>query len=568
VKILLKDSAKPMNIQYGLSSAIVGTVAVVCFQAQVAVALSADEVAQVARQVTVQIKSVSNGPGSGFIIKQSGQTYTVLTAAHVVAIPSRYTVHTSDGQKYDVNAGTIKLFEDADLAVVQFTSSQRYQIAKLGNSAAVPLLSPAYVSGFPATSLTGTETTYRVSPGIIAAQASRPRADGYALAYFNDTFGGMSGGPVLNSAGEVIGIHGRSESEFRKPGQKGIDPRTGVKLGLNLAIPINLFLDLAAKELPNLGFKNKSKPNTARLQTAKSKLSQALTADDFFLQGVEKHALGNRQKAIADYTQAIKLNPKFAAAYVTRGYARYQANDFAGSITDFDQGISANINFEEAYNGRGNSKAALEDAKGAFADYDHVVRVNSKNSVAYANRANARIALGDPQGAITDCEYSIRLNPNNATAYSNCGDAYTAVGKKTKAFEYLDEAIRINPSDSMIYNNRGITYFKIGKNKEAVSEYTQALSLDPNNFAALANRGVSRRLLNDFEGAITDYDQALKLNPNLPIVYANRSLLRFKLGDREGTISDLKKAEALFKTQENQAGLKIVTQLLQNYGER
>jgi hypothetical protein len=90
----------------------------------------------------------------------------------------------------------------------------------------------------------------------------------------------------------VIGIHGRSESEFHKPGQKGIDPRTGVKLGLNLAISINLFLDLAVKELPDLGLTNKSEPNTSRLKIAKSKLSQALTADVFF-QGVEKHTLGN-----------------------------------------------------------------------------------------------------------------------------------------------------------------------------------------------------------------------------------------------------------------------------------
>jgi Trypsin-like peptidase domain/Tetratricopeptide repeat len=403
-----------MNIHHSLPSALIGTAALVSFHAQVAVALSTAEVTQVAKQVTVQIKSVNSGSGSGVIIKQSGQTYTVLTAAHVVTRADQYSVHTLDGQKYDVNAGTIRSFTDADLAVVQFTSSRRYEIAKIGDSTSVPLQSPAYVSGFPATSLAGTETTYRLSPGVIAAQALRPRADGYNLAYFNDTFGGMSGGPVLNSAGEVIGIHGRSESEFRE--FKGIDLKTGVKLGLNLAIPINLFLDLSAKQLPELGLVSKTK----------SKPSQAQTADDFLLQGVEKHTGGNRQGAISDYNAAIKLNPTLAAAYIVRGYAKYQEKDFTGSVADYNQGISGNLNFSDAFNGRGNAKAAIGDIKGAIADYDQAIQVNLKNSVAYSNRADARLKLNDSKGAIEDCEQAIALTPNNVAAHSACAAAYAA----------------------------------------------------------------------------------------------------------------------------------------------
>ncbi|OCQ97929.1 hypothetical protein BCD67_02005 [Oscillatoriales cyanobacterium USR001] len=68
-----------------------------------------------------------------------------------------------------------------------------------------------------------------MNPGTLVGV--QPPQDGYALIYNNITQPGMSGGPVLNEEGQVIGIHGQG------------DQRNGIKSGLNLAIPIKRFLE-------------------------------------------------------------------------------------------------------------------------------------------------------------------------------------------------------------------------------------------------------------------------------------------------------------------------------------
>ena len=69
-----------------------------------AAAMSPTEVGKIAKSVTVAIRTPEER-GSGAIIARSGNTYTVLTAAHVVKkTTGRYTIELSDGQKYAVSS--------------------------------------------------------------------------------------------------------------------------------------------------------------------------------------------------------------------------------------------------------------------------------------------------------------------------------------------------------------------------------------------------------------------------------------------------------------------------------
>lgn len=239
-----------MRFSYGLPVALAGAVATAALvQPYIALALTATEVGEIAKAITVLIKGHSSS-GSGVIIAKQGNTYTVLTAKHMVKTEDRYKVFTFDSKGnpdkkdgYPVNYRTVKKLDGVDLAVLQFTSDKTYRVASFGNSDRAIPGTQIYVAGFPKP---GREITFPVLQSIGGEISGRPPSalrDGYALIYTNTTIEGMSGGPVLDENGKLVGIHGRAEAEKERD----------EKFGLNLGVPINTFLNCAPTIGLNLG---------------------------------------------------------------------------------------------------------------------------------------------------------------------------------------------------------------------------------------------------------------------------------------------------------------------------
>jgi tetratricopeptide (TPR) repeat protein len=493
-----------MKYSLSLSTALIGATATLfIFHPAVAVDHLHEAIPEIARSVTVQITGADTG--SGVIIKHEGNTYTVLSAKHVVENSGAYAVNTPDGQNHSIDNGAIKKFpEGVDLAILFFQSTQNYQAITLGDSTEALPGKPCYVSGFAA--VPGkTETRYQFSEGEIAAHSSHALAEGYALAYLNDTFAGMSGGPVLNDKGELIGIHGQALSAYTET--KGLDPNTGVKFALNLAIPLNRFLQLVTQVEPNLGFK-KSKVE---------KVNAQLTADDLLVQSFGKSNAdrADLREILTDINRAIKLSPRNSFAYYFRGLLRSQLQDKKGAITDYDRAIQINPNFFEAYNDRGATHADLGDDQSAIADYNRAIAINPYSYKVYYNRGISHKDLGDSKYAIFDYSQAIQLNPDFAIAYTNRGIVYGLLSNNQSAISDYDQALRLNPDDAETYYNRGIAQFNLG----------------------------------DKQSAIADYDQAIQLRPTFAMAYGNRGIARSDLGDKQGGITDLRKAAELFKAQ-------------------
>ncbi|AFY89581.1 tetratricopeptide repeat protein [Chroococcidiopsis thermalis] len=69
------------------------------------------------------------------------------------------------------------------------------------------------------------------------------------------------------------------------------------------------------------------------------KLRIAMKANELYHQGIELGRKGFYKEAISNYTQAIKLNPNFAEAYVSRAIVRYLLEDKHGGVEDLQSAI-------------------------------------------------------------------------------------------------------------------------------------------------------------------------------------------------------------------------------------
>lgn len=77
--------------------------------------------------------------------------------------------------------------------------------------------------------------------------------------------------------------------------------------------------------------------------------------------GLQKFKANDYKGAIAELTQAIRLNPAYADALNVRGMAKSNLEDYYGAIADYSKAIELNPNAANAYFNRGYDKDELAD---------------------------------------------------------------------------------------------------------------------------------------------------------------------------------------------------------------
>jgi tetratricopeptide (TPR) repeat protein len=85
---------------------------------------------------------------------------------------------------------------------------------------------------------------------------------------------------------------------------------------------------------------------------------------------------GDSDRAIADFTQAIQLSPKYTQAYNNRGVAYFERGDIDRAIADYTQAIELDPKFALAYNNRSNAYGVKGDIDRAIADFAQAAKLN------------------------------------------------------------------------------------------------------------------------------------------------------------------------------------------------
>ncbi|MEP7285484.1 MAG: tetratricopeptide repeat protein, partial [Chloroflexota bacterium] len=178
-----------------------------------------------------------------------------------------------------------------------------------------------------------------------------------------------------------------------------------------------------------------------------------LTAQEYFERGLSKKENKDWDGAIADYTEALRLDPQNAETYARRGGARNGKGDLDGGLADCNESLRLAPQNATAYNNRGNVQSDKGNLDGAIADYTEAIHLDPQYANAYNNRGYARKAKGDLDGALADFTEALRVDPQNAVAYYNWGLARYAKGDLDGAIADFTEAIRFNPQDADAYIN-------------------------------------------------------------------------------------------------------------------
>jgi tetratricopeptide (TPR) repeat protein len=231
---------------------------------------------------------------------------------------------------------------------------------------------------------------------------------------------------------------------------------------------------------------------------------------------------GNNERAISDYDEALRIDPKYAHALANRATAWRNKGDRDRAIADLDEAIRLSPNYGYAFFQRAFTWQAKGDHERAMADYNEAIRINPKDSVAFNNRGNIWRDKGDNDRAIADYDESLRLDPKYALALANRGRAWRNKGDHDRAMADLDESIRLKPNDSYALFQRAYTWQVKNNHDRAIDDYSEAIRVNPKDAVAFNNRGNAWKAKGNTERAIADYSEAIRLDPKYTFAYGNR----------------------------------------------
>jgi lipoprotein NlpI len=241
--------------------------------------------------------------------------------------------------------------------------------------------------------------------------------------------------------------------------------------------------------------------------------------------------------AIADYSTALKIDPKFAIAYRNRGRAYNAQGKYDLAIRDFSAAVRIVPHYVDAYVGRGNAYRAKDQGNLAIADYDAALRFAPSSAYAYNGRGSVYQSRGQMDLAMRDFTTALRFMSNFADALYNRGNLYHTNGQDDLAIFDYTAALRSDPKNAYTLNSRGIAYHTKGLEEYAIADYSSALIIDPNFVAGYNNRGLSQFIAGRFAESAADFKRASDLQPANAYAVLWIHIARLRNGDTDDDLA-------------------------------
>jgi tetratricopeptide (TPR) repeat protein len=135
--------------------------------------------------------------------------------------------------------------------------------------------------------------------------------------------------------------------------------------------------------------------------------------DRFIRSGKEKMAQGDWKGAIADFTEAIHLDPKNAMTYGHRADAYLWKGDLKEAVVDCNRGIELDPTLDWLYIVRGLAKHHQEEVQAAIEDYDRAIVINPSYGGAFESRGYGYYDLHSWKESLADFQQALTLGSSN-----------------------------------------------------------------------------------------------------------------------------------------------------------
>ncbi len=192
-------------------------------------------------------------------------------------------------------------------------------------------------------------------------------------------------------------------------------------------------------------------PFESSIQQLSTLVTSKPTAENYHLRGVALLAHKQYDRALADFTESLRREPRNAGALNNRGQCHYLTQNYPAAIQDFN--------------------AAL--------------KLDSKNFLARNNLALAHIATEDWNSALAALQLALQQVPEYPEALNNRGIVYQKLGRLDESIRDFTAALKVDPKYSDALGNRAYTYRLKGEYSSAIADLEKAITIRPGTYEAI-----------------------------------------------------------------------------------
>ncbi len=211
-------------------------------------------------------------------------------------------------------------------------------------------------------------------------------------------------------------------------------------------------------------------------------------------------------------------------AYLNRGwYNGRVARRPDAALADFDEAIAINPAAYGAWLDKGLLFTDANRLDSAYVCFDRVIQLNPAVTDAWNNRGVLRLRRGDLAGAVSDFSKTLELDPAYRGAYANRASAYSLAKEFGRAIEDFHRAAAQDPANPENHFQMGFALEQLRRDREAIAEYNAALRLipagDPRSGRYHLYRSYAWSALGERGNALSDAQEARRAGEAVDAAY-------------------------------------------------
>lgn len=187
-------------------------------------------------------------------------------------------------------------------------------------------------------------------------------------------------------------------------------------------------------------------------------------------------------KAMADYDQALMVDPNYALAYFNRAKVHFENKQYAASLSDYTIAIEKGLDNAKCYTNRATVYALMNRNQEALADFANAESKDPNYLELHTNRGLLYFNQAEYRSAMPDFIYYLGIEPTHPGINNLLGLCYKGSGDMTNALTYISLAIQYGHQSqdsglAVFYYNRTLVYIAQGQYTLAQQDARQAIQM-------------------------------------------------------------------------------------------